>query len=145
MPFRDMPLRRERSAPVLDLTNPSEIWRYFDDLESLFLKHSVSDNQEKKQAAVNYLSVAEERVWKTADAFDDPSRSYKDFKAEVIALYPEAEVALQHSLADLEKLSANQACTLISSKLEFGKYYQRFMVVSHSLISKGRISAQDQA
>ncbi|KAH9162106.1 hypothetical protein EDB89DRAFT_666994 [Lactarius sanguifluus] len=145
MPFQDLPHRRKDSAPVLDLSDPCEIWRYFDDLEFLFLKHRVSDDQEKKRAAVNYPSIAVERLWKTACAFSDPVRSYEDFKAEVIALYPEAIVAQEHTLADLDKLIAHRARTPICSETELGAYYREFLIISHFLIAKGRISAQEQA
>ena len=124
-----MPFRRELSAPILDLTDPCEIWRYFDDLEFLFLKHRVSDDQEKKCAAVNYPSVAVEKLWKTAHAFGDPARSYEDFKAEIIALYPEATAAQEYTLTDLDRLVSDRARTPIRSKAEFGQYYRDFLLV----------------
>ncbi|KAH9041042.1 hypothetical protein EDB85DRAFT_2140216 [Lactarius pseudohatsudake] len=145
MPFQDLPHRREDSAPVLNLADPCEIWRYFDDLEFLFLKHRVSDNQEKKRAAVHYPSVAVERLWKTARAFGDPACSYEDFKAEVIALYPEAIAAQEHTLADLDMLVAHCARTAIRSEIELGAYYCEFLIISRFLIAKSRISAPTQA
>ncbi len=145
MPFQDLPHRREESAPVLNLTDPCEIPRYFDDLEFLFLKHRISDAQEKKCAAVNYLSVAVEWLWKTAHTFGDPAHSYRDFKAEIIALYPEAIVAQEYSLADFDRLVTDRACTPICSEIELGAYYCDFLIVSRFLITKGRISAQMQA
>src|SRR6266571_8867356 len=145
MPFQDLPHRREESTPVLDLTDPCEIPRYFDDLEFLFLKHRISDPQEKKRAAVNYPSVAVERLWKTACTFGDPACSYKDFKAEIIALYPEATAAQEHSLAEFDSLVSDRACTPIRSEIELGAYYRDFLVISRFLIAKGRISAQMQA
>ncbi|KAH9021830.1 hypothetical protein EDB85DRAFT_2152124 [Lactarius pseudohatsudake] len=126
MPFQDLPHRREDSAPVLNLADPCEIWRYFDDLEFLFLKHRVSDDQEKKRAAVRYPSVA-------------------DFKAEVIALYPEAIAAQEHTLADLDMLVAHCARTAIRSEIELGAYYCEFLIISRFLIAKSRISAPTQA
>ncbi len=60
MPFQDLPCQREESTPILDLSDPREIWRYFDDLDFLFAKHHISDPQEKEHAVVNYLSIAVE-------------------------------------------------------------------------------------
>src|SRR6266702_1699445 len=145
MPFQDLPCQREESAPVLDLSDPCEIPRYFDDLEFLFLKHRISDAQEKKRAAVTYPSVAVEWLWKTAHAFGDPMRSYKDFQAEVIALYPEAIAAQEYSLADFDRLVTDRVHTPIHTEMELGEYYRDFLVVSHFLVVKGRISAQMQA
>ncbi|KAH9030882.1 hypothetical protein EDB85DRAFT_2146395 [Lactarius pseudohatsudake] len=145
MPFQDLPHRREDSAPVLNLADPCEIWRYFDDLEFLFLKHRISDDQEKKRAAVRYPSIAVERLWKTARAFGDAARSYEDFKAEIIALYPEAIASQEHTLAELDGLVAHRAHTAICSEAELGEYYRTFLLVSRFLITKGRISVQMQA
>ncbi len=142
MPFHDLPCRREDSAPVLNLTDPHEIWRYFEDLDFLFAKHRVSDPQEKKQAAVFYLlSVTEVALWKTAFTFSNPDHPYEEFKAEIIALYPEAEAALQHTLADLDRLVADRARTPICSVKELGEYYRQFLLISRFLIANNRHDA----
>lgn len=132
MPFWDLPARHEESAPVL--LEPHEIQHYFDDLEILFLKHSISDSEEEKQATVYYLSIWNEALWRTAETFSDPTHSYEDFKVEILMLYPEAH---DHSLADLSGLISRCTQTPISSKTELGDYYRKFLVVSRSLIAKG--------
>ena len=91
MPYEDLLCRRERSAPVFDASDPAEIERYFNDLEFLFLKHHVLADHNKKLAAVRYPSIAAERLWRTAGTFRDTMCSYKDFKSEIIALYPECK------------------------------------------------------
>ena len=75
--------------------------------------------------------------------FSDPAYSYKDFKAKIIALYLEAKP--QHMLEELEKLVADCAHTLICSREELGEYNRNFLLVSHFLISKDRISWIDQS
>ncbi len=139
---RGMPFRCERSTPT-DLTDPHKIFCYFEDLEILFARHNISDSQEKKQAAVYYPSVKVEALWKTTLTFRDPTYSYKDFKAKIIALYPEAEP--QHMLEELEKLIADHTCTPIHSREELGEYNRNFLLVSHFLISKDHISWIDQS
>lgn len=125
-------------------SDPSKIWRYFDDLELLFLKYQVSDPQEKKRAAVNYPSIAVEELWKTAYTFGDPARSYEDFKAEFIALYPEAIAAREPSLAEFNRLISDRSRAPICSEIELGDYYRKFLIVSRFFIKKGRISVQMQ-
>jgi len=137
-----MLFRSERSAPT-DLTDPHKIFCYFEDLEILFAKHNILGSQEKKQAAVYYPSVKVEALWKTTPMFSDPAYSYEDFKAKIIALYPEAEP--QHTLEELEKLIADRARTPIHSREELGEYNRDFLLVSHFLISKDRISWIDQS
>ncbi len=136
-----MPFRCERSTPT-DLTDPHKIFHYFEDLEILFAKHNILNPQEKKQAAVYYPSVKVEALWKTTLMFSDPTYSYKDFKAKIIALYPEAKP--QHTLEELEKLIADRVRTPIHSREELGEYNCNFLLVSHFLISKNRISWIDQ-
>ena len=140
-----MPFRRESAAPVLSFANPLDLLRYFDDLEFLFLKHNISDDQEKKQAAVYYPSVEVERDWRYEDAFEDPAASYAQFKARIIALYPETAAALNPSFTDLERLVMDRAWKPILSTAELGKYYREFRKISQSLIGRHQISSGYQA
>ena len=71
--------------------------------------------------------------------------SYKDFKVEVITLYPKVIVAQEHTLADFDRLVADRTRTPIRSEMEVGAYYHDFLIVSRFLIAKGRISMQMQA
>ncbi|KAH9003767.1 hypothetical protein EDB86DRAFT_2770582, partial [Lactarius hatsudake] len=135
MPFHDLPCRRELSAPVLDLTNPRAIWCYFRDLEFLFAKHRVSDQQEKKKAAVIYPDVGVAILWESVSEFNNPDYSYDDFKAEIIALYPEAKAAREYRPADLDRLVADRASTPICTVEELGVYYRQFLLISRFLIA----------
>src|SRR6267154_2551199 len=103
MPYSDLPFRCERSAPILDAADPCTIWRYFEDLEALFVRHQVLDDAEKKRAAVNYPPIEVERLWKYVHAFSNPARTYEDFKEEVIQLYPEIARDRMHTLAEFEE------------------------------------------
>ena len=145
MPYQDLPFWHEQSALAFDLAHPCEIERYFEDLEFLFLKHQVSDDQEKQHMAVNYPSVAVEQLWKIACAFCDPTQSYKDFKVEIITLYPEATTAQEYTIKDLRRLVDNCAHAPICSHREFVEFYCEFLLVSQSLITKGRLSMLEQA
>ena len=92
-----MPYQCEDSTPRFDPADPSTIEHYFDNLKFLFLRHSISDHQEKKHTAVNYPCVVTEQLWKTARVFSDPALTYEDFKAEIIALYLEATAAHEYT------------------------------------------------
>lgn len=109
MPFSDLPFRREASAPRFDPADPCSIWHYFEDLDLLFVRHQVLDDSEKKRAAVNYPATETKHLWKCALSFSDPARSYEDFKAEVIGLYPEASAAVQYTVPSLQQLVSDQA------------------------------------
>jgi hypothetical protein len=145
MPFQDLPSRREESAPIFDGSDPCEIECYFDNLEFLFLKHCISDDSEKKHAAVRYPGLAPEQLWKTALAFSDPTCTYEEFKAEVIALYPEATAEHEYTRARFEQLVSDRTRTEIHSETELGEFYPAFLLTSRILISKGRLGVPEQA
>jgi hypothetical protein len=126
MSLADMPTRRERTAPSFDDNRPEELDRYFADLDLLFLRHQVSDDSEKKRAAVNYPAIAVERLWKSALSFADTTSSYADFKAEVIQMYPEASPVQQYTISGLQQLVSDYSCAPIRSEQELSRYYQDF-------------------
>jgi len=68
--------------------------------------------------AINYPSIAVEWLWKTACAFGNPARSYKDFRAEVIALNPEATVAQGYTLVNLDRLVSDPVHMPIHTEME---------------------------
>ena len=145
MPYFDLPFRRERSAPVLDASDTSAIWRYFEDLEVLFVRHRVSDDAEKKRAATRYPSIEVERLWQCARAFSDPARTYEDFKEEVIRMYPEISRDRMHTLADLEEAVGQAARKDIRSEEDLGAYYRHFLRISRYLIDRGRLAPIEQS
>jgi hypothetical protein len=145
MPYSNLPFWRERSAPVLDASDLSMIWRYFEDLEVLFARHRVSDDAEKKRAATRYPSLEVECLWQSAHALSDPACTYADFKEEVLQLYPEIARDRMHTLADLEKAVRQAARKDIWSEAELGAYYRRFCLVSRYLIERGRLLLIEQS
>ena len=145
MPYCDLPFRREGSAPIFDPADPCSIWRYFEDLDILFIRHHVSDDSEKKKAAVKYPATKVERLWNSTHSFRNPACSYGDFKAEVIQLYPEVSEVRQYTNYDLERFVSNCARTQIYSVQEFGTYYRGFLLISRYLVNMGRIGVQEEA
>jgi hypothetical protein len=145
MPYSDLPFRREASAPRFDPADPCSIGQYFEDLDLLFVRHQVSDDSEKKRAAVKYTDITTECLWKYTLSFGNPARSYEDFKAEVIRMYPEASAAQQYTISGLQQLVSGQARTQIRSERELGIYYREFRLISHNLITLRRIGWQEQA
>jgi hypothetical protein len=144
MPFQDLPARGEESAPIFDGSDPCKIGRYFDNLEFLFLRHHVSDDQEKKRTTVRYTSWALEKLWQSMPTFSEHVCSYEDFKAEVIVLYPEADTEHKYTLTGLAQLVSNHMHTPVHSERELGEFYRVFLLVSCFLIAKGHLSTQEQ-
>ena len=88
MAFANLPARGERSAPTFDESQLEELERYFTDLQTLLDRFGVVDENERKLAALCYLKIHTEGLWKTTSAWLDPTKSYAEFKAEVFKLYP---------------------------------------------------------
>ncbi|KAI0250914.1 hypothetical protein BJV78DRAFT_510998 [Lactifluus subvellereus] len=145
MPVYDLPMRNDASAPRFDEDKPCELANYFEELEDLFERHRVSDAADRKRSAVRYVSVDVRELWQYATAWDDPRRSYEDFKAEVYALYPEATDTFRYTAWDLEALVNEQAQREMQSTEDLHAFYRKFIVISTFLVKRNRLSTLEQA
>ncbi|PIL33781.1 hypothetical protein GSI_04406 [Ganoderma sinense ZZ0214-1] len=88
-----MPVRGEKTCPKFDEADPTSLHRYFDDLEALFVRHSMPDADQddwkvRKELAVRYPPAAVEYGWKSLPEFTEVTKNYTDFQDAVYALYP---------------------------------------------------------
>ena len=141
----NLPGRNERSAPSFDETQPQELDRYFSDLQALLHRYNIVAEDERKQAAVRYLSIQGENLWKTTSAWADPTRTFEEFKAEVFRLYPRATGDWTYTIQNLDLVIGHYAQNGILNAIDLGEYYRRFILISRYLISKGRLSTQEQS
>jgi hypothetical protein len=145
MPFANLPARGERSAPTFDDSQPEELERYFADLQALFDRHTVNDENERKLAALKYLKFRTESLWKTTDAWTDQTKTYDEFKAEVYSLYPGATGDRTYTMQDLDAVIGHYARIGIVTAADLGEYYRKFLLISRYLISKNRLATQEQS
>ena len=145
MPFVDLPARGERSAPAFDDHQPEELGRYFEDLESLLTRHNVTDEQEMKRAAVRYLRIRTESLWKTTIAWNDLTKTFDEFKDEVFKLYPGSSGDRTYSIQDLDLLIGHFSRVGIRTSAELGEYHRQFLLISRYLIAKGRLAETEQS
>jgi hypothetical protein len=112
--------------------------RYFKDLEYVFVTHHVSDDLEKKHAAVKYLDItvvlssdnlASSCFWVHLD----------DFPFKVL-ISPEQ----QYTISGLQRLVSGHAHTQSYSDQELSKYYREFILISRNLITMPYIGVQEQ-
>jgi hypothetical protein len=130
-------------VPSFDDNQPEELERYFADLQVLFNRYTVVDDQERKQAALKYLKIWTESLWKTTEAWADQTKTYDEFKTEVFTLYLGATGDRTHTIQDLNMLIGHFAHIGILTSIDLGNYYRRFLLISRFLISKGRLSTQE--
>ena len=144
MPLSDLPACREETAPSFLDDQPDELERYFEDLHTLFNRHNVADQQDRKEAACRYTSICTEQLWKTTSAWSDPAQSFDDFKTEVRKLYPGALGSQTHTLQELERTIVRYAHIGIQSSAELGEYYCQYLLITRYLIAQNSISAIEQ-
>lgn len=145
MALANLPGRNERSAPKFDETHPDELDPYLDDIQDLLDRYNIIDHAEQKLAAVKYLKTRTSKLWKTTAAWSDAAKTYDEFKEEVIGLYPGARGDRTYTIQDLDLILGHYARTGILSSVDLGEYYRRFLLVSRYLISKNRLSTQEQS
>ena len=145
MPLADLPARREESAPSFLNDQPEELVRYFDDLDILFIRHNVTDQQDCKRAACMYTSIRTEQLWKTTAAWLDQAQTYEDFKTEVLKLYPGMLGSRAHTIQELIWTVERYAHVGIESVAKLSEYYRQYLLITRYLIAKGSISTLEQS
>lgn len=93
-------------APKFDPAYPRTLHRYFEDLETLFQRVSVQDEQDKKRFARHYVPLQVSDFWANLPTAHQPW-TYAEYKAEIIRHYPGASEANRYQITDLDGLSAS--------------------------------------
>ncbi|KAF7342425.1 hypothetical protein MVEN_01831600 [Mycena venus] len=106
---------------------------------------SIPRSLEKKEHATRFLTVEDQDVWETLDEFSNATRTYADFKAAILKLYPGTDADRKYSLSDLDALVGKSAREGIHSKADFSEFYRQFIVISKYLVSKGRLSDDERS
>jgi hypothetical protein len=110
----------------------------------LFNTHAVRTDLARKQAAIKYLKVvAMENLWKSSPAYLDAARSFDDFKAEILTLYPSLSGDCTYSIQDLNILIGECTWVGIFSTNDAMDYYHQFLLIMRFLINKNRLSTID--
>jgi hypothetical protein len=136
MATKYMPGRGERSAPTFDQTKPRELYRFFDELERLFDRNSITDETERKKDACRYVDYTVERVWKTFPEFADAQKTFDQFKKAILVHYPDAEGDFVYSVLDLEAIIAKTFAAGISTTDALQAFHLDFMTMSTWLVDK---------
>jgi hypothetical protein len=136
MATKFMPGRGERSAPTFDQTKPRELYRFFDELERLFERNSITNATEMKKDACRYVDYTVERIWKTFPEFSSGTSSFADFKAAILVHYPDAEGDFVYSVIDLDAIISKTLAAGISTTDALQAFHLEFMTISTWLVDK---------
>ena len=139
-----MPDRGQRSAPTFDQAKPYELYRFFEDLERLFVRVGVTADIDKKKDACRYVDVKVERVWKSFPEFADQTKNFAAFKAAIQKHYPDAEGDYLYSAIDLEKLISTQFAAGMQTVEQLQTFHLEFITISNWLIEKDLLGEIEQ-
>src|SRR5882757_6488777 len=81
-----------RDAPKFSLTKPQELPRFLQQMEDMLNDAGVVDDEEKKRLVGRYADQQSEDEWRGLDTYQ-LGFSWLDFKAELVANYPEVAAA----------------------------------------------------
>ena len=138
-----MPLRGERSAPLFDQTDPSELVRYFKMLETLLTRCAINNDEEKKQYATSYVKSTVANSWEALPEFTDQQKTYKDFKDRLFELYN--QISSRYILPDLDRLVGERQRVGIRSLQDLTEFHLLFNEISNYLLTHSLIAAREQS
>lgn len=139
-----MPMRRERTAPVFDVTKPRTLNAYFEELDMLFGRANIIDDQEKKQFALRYVDYEIGDDWKSKTEFADPNATFEQWRNIVYKLYPGADAAALATRGGLQDLVNQTRKKGIRTLGDWAEFHRTYHTQSKWLIDHGKISTIDQ-
>jgi hypothetical protein len=139
-----IPGQGERGAPTVDITKPRQLVRFFKELEPLFVRASINNEQEKKDLVLKYVDLELEEVWQRYPEYKDHNTTYAGFKAAILAHYPDATGDYMYSLADLDTLIGERYRIGIRTLDDLTDYHNRFEAVTSWLREKDHIGKKEE-
>lgn len=123
-PVVPMPRPGTSQAPSFEENRPGELLRFLDRLETAFEAAGITDATEKKKQSGKYADQNTEEQWKSLDSY--AAGTWAEFKAEILASYPEVSSVKNGSVDNLLKIceahrfvSAGDQKKLLSLKRKF--------------------------
>ncbi|KZT18204.1 hypothetical protein NEOLEDRAFT_1029161, partial [Neolentinus lepideus HHB14362 ss-1] len=97
----------------------------------------------KKAAALKYVPMAVEDLWKTLPEYS-VEHTYVAFVAAVKTLYPAVSEDRRYTVGDLDRLTGERARIGIHTLADLASYYREFILITRFLISKDLLSTREQ-
>jgi hypothetical protein len=136
-----MPVPGESNAPVFDPSHPSQIHRYFAQLERLFMHADLlQDHQEMKFYTTFFVDSDFATLWEAFPEFISASSTFSDFKTALIQMYDYSK----YSISDLHSLISEFSKSDIHSFCNLRDYHLCFQEISLDLIASGQLDSIGQ-
>jgi len=138
-----MPIRGERGAPTFDQKQPNDLGRYFEQLETLFVRCQVQDDANKKKFTVSFVGSTVADSWEALPEYKDNTKTYVHFKECLFKIYN--QVSLRYILSDLDRLVGKWQRLEMRSLQDLTDFHLRFNVVASYLLMNQLISICEQS
>ncbi|KNZ78777.1 hypothetical protein J132_09915 [Termitomyces sp. J132] len=116
----------DTTVPKWDESRPRELPQYFKELEYLFADCSITDDTQKKEYALQYVSYNTAETWLGLPEF-------------VLRLYPGADASTHYNLGDLEQLVNQTFNSSLATLGRFSDYYRDFQCIARWLLTNSKL------
>jgi hypothetical protein len=137
-----MPLNGDRGAPSFNPDRPSELSRFFRQLEALFIRCGITSDVEKKDYVISYVDASLADLWEGIPSFKSDANTYDEFKAAILDCYSDHD--RKYNVSDLDMLIGERQRLGIRSLNELSEYHLRFQAVTSYLLEKKLIGEVEQ-
>jgi hypothetical protein len=137
-------MRNERAAPRFDSSNPRELPRFFEDLESLMTRASITTEEDMKKQVLKYTDINTEQMWKTFPEYTLAIHTYAEFKKAILEQYPDATGDFIYSMRDMDLLIGERQRIGITTMQDLSDYHIQFMAITRWLIGKEHLAELEQ-
>ncbi|KIK52173.1 hypothetical protein GYMLUDRAFT_251425 [Collybiopsis luxurians FD-317 M1] len=136
-----MPAHNECNAPKWDSRHEDRLPTFFKDFEIAAEAAQIDkDHSKMKTEALHYIDMEARRFWKTLPSFQNTTKTWEDFKKEVISNYPDAKEEPNYNLEDLKKVVTSYSKSSISSLKEMANFHRKFNTVVYRLLDENIIA-----
>ncbi|KNZ80378.1 hypothetical protein J132_06115 [Termitomyces sp. J132] len=146
-----MPPCNDTTAPKWDESCPRELPQYFKELEYLFADCGITDNTQKKEYALQYISYDTAETWLGLPEFGNnisnnapQPYTYQEWKLAVLRLYPGADASACYNLGDLEWLVNQTFNSGLATLGRFSDYYRDFRCIARWLLANGKLYRNEE-
>jgi hypothetical protein len=136
-----MPLARTDDAPCFT-SDHSGFEKFFESVAELAKCAGLSEI-DKIRWSCRYAG-SESESWRYLPSFDNPDSTFKQFRREVLRLYPHLDNNHRYTNRDLLYLIEQTQEYPQMSQNDLGSYYRQFVTISMYLVNKHRLSLCEQ-
>ena len=131
-------LRTDRGIPKWDDRDRESVEQYFDDLQRLFDRFTVTDEADKKSATLTYVPSDVSKRWKTLPEFTNKPtlKTYDEFKAKVLTFYVGADVDQQFTMNKYNSIVGKCNRLGITLIFDYMSFFRKWYPVTRYLIDK---------